>query len=641
MLSLLQLRRTQGFAIAPRLRAHSARAPGGSLLFRCAEVGGLLLLVIFLGTVLIPSHWTSLWMDREFTGWVAPIANRLGEGLILYGEHGHLPMPPLPFVLLHLLTQGEATWLSESLCNFVFLALTLGMLYAGFSLFMRPPLPFLTTVATAALFFSLPKTILYDAMAQCGATLSALLALWFLRMPAPTRWGRTVQITLLGLSTALTLLCKQSTGMGVVVGVTLALLFTAETRLKGGVSLLAYATATLAFMALLLALLTPWLDWQGFIRDVLLTGAEPKGGARQLAQNLVLYGIDFSQHLFLVGTILLLGAWIFRVQLNDVEEVENPAPSQDEASWRDLVMAGLTVAVVLLGIRWFPGFAKHIPALLKTGHELLWLGLLAGLLLALRACFPRTLSVVRRFSQGDTLGLLVLITFCTAVFHSLSVSTFRWSYDSNPLIAGVFATLYFLLFEARSPNRRAGRLVQFAGCIVLQLLAWSHFAEQWVACHRCTEAWEEVAYLHGARLPASAQGMRDLVHQLRALAPNPQVDRVLLLPSDPNVESWFARQRPALSSPILFADQYWDQRVEVDLEALRRQPPRVIVIGPRQYWRSFQRHWNKNYGTERLIDAVQRELLPRQYEHRLGQPILHRGGTDFMDVYVRKETLPP
>jgi hypothetical protein len=38
-------------------------------------------------------------MDREFTGWVAPIANRFSDGQVLYANGGRSPLAPLPFVL--------------------------------------------------------------------------------------------------------------------------------------------------------------------------------------------------------------------------------------------------------------------------------------------------------------------------------------------------------------------------------------------------------------------------------------------------------------------------------------------------------------------------------------------------------------
>ena len=37
------------------------------------DVGVLLLVVAPLGVVLAPAHWTSIWMDREFQGWMIAV----------------------------------------------------------------------------------------------------------------------------------------------------------------------------------------------------------------------------------------------------------------------------------------------------------------------------------------------------------------------------------------------------------------------------------------------------------------------------------------------------------------------------------------------------------------------------------------
>src|SRR5262245_53452578 len=80
----------------------------------CSLVETLLLLavLVIVGVAVVPCHWTSLWMDREFTGWVAPISNRMAAGQLLYADGGHLPVPPLPFVLMYWLSRGHATWIT-------------------------------------------------------------------------------------------------------------------------------------------------------------------------------------------------------------------------------------------------------------------------------------------------------------------------------------------------------------------------------------------------------------------------------------------------------------------------------------------------------------------------------------------------
>ena len=112
-------------------------------------------------------------------------------------------------------------------------------------------------------------------------------------------------------------------------------------------------------------------------------------------------------------------------------------------------------------------------------------------------------------------------------------------------------------------------------------------------------------------------------------------DAVLLLPNDPNVEAWFARPRPRLSAPIVFADQYSDRFVDGDVAAIRADLPKVIVIGPRNYWHGFHEIWQPNYGAGRLTEVIQKQVLPAHYTLHQAVPIQHHGKIDAMDVYVR------
>jgi hypothetical protein len=132
--------------------------------------------------------------------------------------------------------------------------------------------------------------------------------------------------------------------------------------------------------------------------------------------------------------------------------------------------------------------------------------------------------------------------------------------------------------------------------------------------------------------------MRGLVRLVRGLT-GPE-DRVLILPEDPNVGAWLERPRPALTSAVTFADQYWDRYVDEDVRRLAAAPPRVIVMGPRSFAPRFARLFgHPGWGVGRLSERVARELLPRAYVLHASHEIAFQGGTDWMDVYVRRE--PP
>lgn len=98
---------------------------------------------------------------------------------------------------------------------------------------------------------------------------------------------------------------------------------------------------------------------------------------------------------------------------------------------------------------------------------------------------------------------------------------------------------------------------------------------------------------------------------------------------------------PALAGAIVFSDQHWDRFVNRDFQRLEPAPPKVIVIGPRNSWRNVHRSWGNDVrGCARLIDLVQKRLLPDRYLLQVANPIMltdyagpagHEGS---MDVYV-------
>jgi hypothetical protein len=234
-------------------------------------------------------------------------------------------------------------------------------------------------------------------------------------------------------------------------------------------------------------------------------------------------------------------------------------------------------------------------------------------------------------------GRYALVFLFSALFHSLSVQRFRWQYDNNPLIvlalafvAGLCVSITRLRWRGRDIEIGFGPAMLAA---LLVLGTWPRMVDRMQLVARCTERWGEIAHLLGARLRPEASGMRELIRDVRSFS-DQEGSEVLLLPNDPNVEAWFERPRPQLSSAIVFVDQYWDRFVDMDFAALERNPPEVIVIGPRNVWRGFSRQWQANRGAERLIDLVVTRLLPGRYTLRKAQKISFHGGVDYMDVYV-------
>ena len=593
-------------------------------------------LVTLLGALVIPSHWTSIWMDREFTGTVAPIANRLQDGLRLYADGGHIPMPPLPFVLMRVLTAGEATWLWESALNFGFQMLAVGLGYLALARLFRPPVPFLATLVTIPVFFALPKTVLYDSMVQAAVAALALMTVAYLGRPAGDGRKRLPGIACLAAASAVALLVKQSTGAGACVGLAAALLLCDRGRLRDRVARAAtFAVLTAIAVAALALLVAPWADPLGLIRDVFFGGAEPKGGPRLLLGHLRRYALDIGKHgLALLPVVAVVIAVASRMKRGRGRE--RGAAAAREIPRAFVACGAIASAVGLCAVvaagPWSPAAVLSRTRFLA---EVLWLGFFLALVLGLRRWRPRLLRSVAGPGSPRALAGTVAVVLAAAVFHSLSTYVFRWSYDNNPLVPVAYGALFqvalALLGPVPSRGVRAAALAALCFFMV-PLRPLARLADQIQACGRCTERWDEVRHLAGARLQPSAAGMRALVAAVRREAA--RGDQVLLLPNDPNVEAWFERDRPRLSSLFVFADQYWDRRVDADVAALVARPPRVIVVGPVGYWRGFHHQFQSGRGAERLVDRVASGLLPARYELAATVPIRHLGTADTMEVYV-------
>jgi len=615
--------------------------------------GFLVFIIMVLGWEIIPAHWTSIWMDREFTDWVSPIANRLQGPTRLYADGLHSPMPPLPAVLVHLLFPRGAIWLEESGLNFLFQAATLLLLYWAISRQVKVSLIFVSTLATAAFFFALPKTILYDSMAQflvaCAAVVAVRLVGAF-RVPANSRSFRHcwwLQACLGGFL-ALLMLTKQSTGAGAVLGVCSALMISTPElnfgqRCKNVLFVVIFMAVIICLATLMLS---PFIDPAGMVKDVFLTGTEPKGGGERCLVLLLKFAGKLLWLPALISLLLLaFSRWRkrsipWRNYLSSLSADFTTQTKEDNITSSGQILPMFTAA--------FATIAGLAVVYFFHNSTLQLIGYVSGQLLnfTLAICLIQTTATIlaARLEQNNgwdhyPLTPYVLVFLPAALFHNLSANVLRWHFDNNPLIVLAALTIPLLIFGRHAKRLWGGKwsVMISNGLLFACIFAtWCNMSDQLAAVEKCTQEWPDVRHLAGAKLRPEADGMHKLVLAVQSLA-NPQHgDEVLLLPNDPNVEAWFDRARPALSSAIIFPDQYLDRYVEKDFLELQRQPPMVIVLGPRNYWRAFSQQWNVNYGSERLVDLVLNKLLPAKYDLRLNQPIEFRGGSDFMEVYVRR-----
>ena len=612
-------------------------------------------LAVLLSTV-VPLDWGSIWGEHEFSSWVAPVANRLAGGQRLYADGAHTALPPLPFVLVYVLSRGHATWYLESLLHHLFQALTIVTMFLGLSRHVPAPAPFLAAFGTIPIFFYSGKKILYDpltqffvavqsvvlvtyvtAAVQAGADRSEVGGSTFTSLPR-----RRAPVVVMGVVTALCLLSKQNTGVGLILGSVVALIAfpvtaSLSTRLPRAV---AYILATSCALVGFCALLSPFMSVRGFVDDVLLTGAQVKGGTAVLLAGLRGFWLE-TFHMVASWRGLVASALVAGLVLSE-SRTGSPGASGPYRSSRPqrlaLSLAGLGAAAFVLW-QWGDGNVRLRGDPVAGPPEPLVVALSLAILLVLRRIVAgRRRRAAAHDRSVSALAAFTCVTFPPALFHSLSVTSFRWTYDNNPLIVVALAALFLVVVRVADRLAARGRIASVAATVTAGALVFTLPQALWPIVTpmlgertRCTREWPEIAYLAGVRLSDNAGALRRLVGTVRRLA-GPD-DRVLLLPNDPNVEAWFDRPRPHLNAAIVYADQYWDRYVDDDVARLIADPPAVIVIAPRSVYEGGA-FWNR--GTGRLTQRVVDELLPGRYVRYQRQPILFDRRPELLDVYTRR-----
>lgn len=622
------------------------------------ETAILSVLLAAMGWFVVPAHTNTIWMDPEFTGWVAPIANRIAGGMILYTDGGHMPIPPFSFVLLRVLTGGEAIWLHESALIFAFQALTILALYWGASALLPRPVPFIAALATIPVFLALPKTVLYDAPAQLFVAIAGVTGVWAAWTMAENsgRFGRK-SLGWLGAAAAASALClfsKQSTAAGGCIGVVALLLFMPA---RGGArmprflrvrAVALYTGLTVIIFFVLALVCSKYLSVGGLVDDVFIAGNEPKGGVGRTLNYLGSYVIQISMTAAVAALLIGLASRMLGMERALGRDEVRASLAKSFASPSAVLVVSLSVLVTgicLAGLYVLsPRFSYvdkfSLAPLLEAG---LVLCLLAGAL-----TFFSIRAGAGELSSGGNQTLIaihpiVAMTFVflpAAMFTSLSdpLTFERWTYDNNPMIFTAFAAILLMLWRIAGGMRPGARRGAILALMMLPVAAgWAGFNERFNAVRQCTETWPEVKVLRGARMPKRAEGLREFIRVVRELAPDPERDEVLLLPGAPDVQAWFERPAPLISSPIVFVDQYWDRYVKADFGQLVARPPRVIVIGPHDYWRDFFHNWRRNWGAERLIDRIRLEMIVPDYELRASVEFSFRSRTDHFNIYVRKD----
>ncbi len=587
-----------------------------------------------IGFMVVPARVDNMWYDPDFTGWVAPLARRLAEGQVFYTDGAHFPMPPLSFVLMRLLFGAHAVWLDESLVNFL---LQCGMVllgYAALSRWLPRPLPLIAALSAAGYYFALPKSIVYDALAEFIAAAAIAAASVALQDPDAKR---KMPFAIWGACLPALALTKQTTFIGLAAGTVAALGFAlaALPPSRRKEILLWFALGLAGGSAVFGALVTPWISWSGFINDAYLSSRELKAPGMREDVFLQYAG----RYIFAVGAsglfplaCLYLATRRFSPKKQKAGFDTVAADMPDKLDWLAPIAAGAAIILCLVAP------LGRIPGLLHGARTAGTWDFLDGFFIP-SAFALVTLLILRALTgKRDELarfGLLCLLALAAALAHNLSQpAQLRLSYDNNTVIMlGIAALLS--LFVAALQRLALSRLLPALTlcCFAVVFCGWLPMAGEMQGVRETAESWPEIAWLAGGRMKPSAGALRALTATVaKNSAP---ADTVLLLPEDPDLESWWNRPRPALDGAIVFTDQYWKRLVSTDLQRLEQAPPKLIVIGPRNAWPGFSALFGG--GDAALVAGLRKHLLPSRYRLLKAQPITFQGKPDFMDVWIRRE----
>jgi len=567
-----------------------------------------------LAYALSAGHLDSVAWFQQMGGWCFPYASLLGKSTVLYTDGTHLALPPLSFVVLHWIAPHAPTRFDEDVLCRVTSLLAPIVLYLG----TRRRLPARVAFLSAAGILALHPlgTLLYNQLCFLLACTGLVIAL-----PAMTsRRSSRVRLALAALFLALAVLTKQSCGAGAVAGVALALaLFPATVpwrrRLVRCGALLA---ATLAAVVVVGVALTPYLSFPGMIRDVLVHGSDPKGTRvdllERLQDNVVSMARTIAWLPLAIPSVLLLVAFVWRRPARE--------SSAEPPGWVHVAMVSAVGIVAALSplLAWKGGLGvvKWLwsdAGLFLLGGERYWYLVVPAVVLlplARRAGMPWAPPLIVASLPMYLAGMLS----CPVVeWWSAWLDLWGRLWAPPLVFAGnaVALTLVTMLLARRTRWMLAAQL--FLG-LEMACPYWIYTWHPRLA-DEVYEPWPDVPALGAMKVRRELHGAHDAILAVRKLSDGPG-DDVFWLPGDPPVEAYLERPRPALSSPLVFMDQYDDRYVDQDVEALLAHPPKLIVLGPfpkPHIWPYFRRE--EEWGTMRLIDRVQRDLLPGRYE-RLG-----------------------
>jgi hypothetical protein len=574
----------------------------------------------------IPHLTNNFFGDVEFTGWCGPIGRWIAHGARPYIDFV-LPIPPGSFAILALIGKllgrfllQDELWLN-ALCQ---LAMAL-LAYVIAARFTTRENALAVSICSLIVLLELNKECAYDPTAQLTAWGS--IAVGVAALCARGRRARRARWAVAGLLAGFTLAFKQSTGVGAIGGwlVAIAYLWFAERlagardrareRLDDGAAWLVGVAGGLVLVAALVLALRGSLS--GFIQAVFIDGPKLKGGSGHLVVDLFGYLARSAAFIASIGFLFGLSAVGLRlVMKNGGLHVGDEPRRRAPLTWRR-ALALAAVALVTFGtaggllLSHYRGIRPKWVRVFDGLHAVPSFGLAFLCVFFVAHCVrvPRDDDEERVDANaargGHVFNAAVIVALSVSLLHNTSAPEFRAFYDNNPIIPFALLALFVALDRAR--------LAPFKALAIVLTLA-SLFGNRLDRALRARIPMGSRGYWAGMYVSSRGRDIALAALEVRSLTS--PTDTVLVLPEDVNLAALIGRPRPPLKGAIVFVDQYPKRLAAADIRVLHEHPPKVVVLNPTEkvIWQQLFRVWSGKSGAERVIDFVEKDLLPGHYE---------------------------
>ncbi|HEX4338976.1 MAG TPA: hypothetical protein VH062_23880 [Polyangiaceae bacterium] len=587
----------------------------------------------------VPRLNNFVYSDREFTGWVMPIAARLNAGARLYSD-AVLPIPPGSFEVLALVQRvtGKVLLLHE----LWFAALShwlMGLMaYAVAARFSTRKVALLVATVTLVLVTQAPKECIYDHTSLLCAWLAVVTG-----MNAVLGEGTASRRAWLatGVLTGASLAFKQSTATGMVAGWALALayLWAVETRhgrrdrarahgRAGAVFALGFGLGLLVVLA---SIFGAHATVGGFVQAVLVDGPPLKGGVRTLVKNLFLFVFHYDairNTIVPTAVVIAIGLGVAR-RAGGVHVGDEPGRRAAFGAFDVTLLVAAPVVTYGVATAMLAGEVRALDLSFSAVCEGLKnvpaYGFVYAAVFFAAHLRESTAATPEARDRGHALNAVILATMTTSLVYDTSFVEFNPFYFNEPSIPVVLLCLFVA-------TERSG--FSWATPLVLSAAMLATFGTK---LNRALSDDTPVDGTAWAGLRVNYRGVEVLRAAARARELAGPAGTVLVLPEDEEFVGLIDRPRPPLTGAIVFVDQYPARLLAGDIAALDAHLPDVIVLHPRRErdWRAVFHTWTIGSAAEHMMEHVLK-VLPRRYALDSSYPSIFFWDQGEIDVFVRK-----